>query len=352
MTAAGGDERRVRLGVVGAGRIAQVAHLPAIAKAANVELVAVSDPSPALANGVGRKYAIDPYTDTGKLFELDLDAVLIATPDRFHHPLGMAALEAGKHVLMEKPLASTGGQAQELADRASALGLKLQTGSMRRHDPGLEFARSQLPRIGRILSLNAWYRVMAALRPPTEATLFPPLVVDPEVRQAESAHKTDRERYQLATQGAHVFDGLEVFGGPSTWVSARVGHVGNDFTWHGVAGMQQSDGLISFEISTDVRGEWSEGMEIYGERGHISTRTHFPFFRRASDVAVHLEEEGISQVPHFGDTDPFKRQIESFARAVLDDVPTSPTPEEGVRAVRWIEAVAESSRNGGREVRL
>ncbi len=352
MTMAGGDDRKIRLGVVGAGRIAQVAHLPAIAKAAHVEFVAISDPSPILASGVAKKYDVEPYTDTEKLLDLDLDAVLIATPDRFHHPLGMAALNAGKHVLVEKPLASTRALAQELADRAGELGLKLQTGSMRRHDPGLAFAREQLPKIGRILSLNAWYRVMAALRPPTEATLFPALVVDPEVRQVESTFKTDRERYQLATQGAHVFDGLEVFGGPATWVSARVGHVGNDFTWHGIAGMRNSNGLISFEISTDVRGEWAEGMEIYGEFGHISTRTRFPFFRHASEVEVHIESEGVSLVPHFGDTDPFKRQVEAFARAILDDTPTDPTPEDGVRAVQWIEAVSESSRNGGREVRL
>jgi predicted dehydrogenase len=352
MTEAGSDRRKIRLGVVGAGRIAQVAHLPAIAKAANTELVAISDPSPVLANGVAARYDVEPFTDTDRLLGLDLDAVVIATPDRFHHPLGIAALEAGKHVLMEKPLASTSAEARELADVANARGLKLQTGSMRRHDPGLAFARAQLPKIGRILSLNAWYRVMAALRPPTEATLFPPLVVDAQVRQAESTFKVDRERYQLATQGAHVFDGLEVFGGPATWVSARVGHVGNDFTWHGVVGMRESDGLVSFEISTDVRGEWAEGMEIYGEYGHISTRTRFPFFRHASEVEVHIEGEGISLVPHFGDTDPFKLQVEAFARAILDDTPTDPTPEAGVRAVEWIEAVSESSRNGGKEVAL
>jgi predicted dehydrogenase len=342
----------VRLGVIGAGRIAQAAHLPAIVKAEGIELVAISDPSPSLSSGVAALYGIDGFTDTAELLVQNLDAVLIATPDRFHFPLGKEALEAGKHVLMEKPLASTSGEAQTLADLANAKGLKLQTGSMRRHDPGLAFARSHLPKIGRILSLNAWYRVMATLRPPTEATLFPSLIVDPDVRQVESTFKVDRERYQLATQGAHVFDSLAVFGGPAKWVTARVGHVGNDYTWHGIAGMRNSEGLISFEISTDVHGEWAEGMEIYGEFGHISTRTRFPFFRHASEVEVHLEGEGVSLVPHFGDTNPFKRQLESFARAIIDDTPTDPTPEEGVKAVLWIEAVAESSTNGGREVRL
>jgi predicted dehydrogenase len=352
MTERGNDTRAIRLGVVGAGRIAQAAHLPAIAKASGVALVAISDPSPTLAHGVASRYEVEPFTETEKLLEHDLDAVLIATPDRFHHPLGMLALQAGKHVLMEKPLAATSEQARELAEVASSRGLKLQTGAMRRHDPGLVFARAQVPRIGRILSINSWYRVMSSLRPPTEATLFPALVVDQEVRQVESAFKVDRERYQLATQGAHVFDGLEAFGGPGAWVSARVGRIGSDFTWHGVAGMANSEGLISFEITTDVHGEWAEGMEIHGELGHIVTRTRFPFFRHASEVEVHIEGEGVSIMPHFGDTNPFKLQVESFARAILDDTPTDPTPEAGVRAVRWIEAVAESTARGGEEVRL
>lgn len=352
MTSTTNDERSIRLGLIGAGRIAQAAHLPAIARATNVELVAISDPSRTLANGVAAKYGVEPFTDTETLLQLDLDAVIIATPDRFHHPLGLKALAAGKHVLMEKPLASTSEQAEELAARAGELGLKLQTGSMKRHDPGLEFARRHVPKIGPILSFTSWYRVMSALRPPTEATLFPPMVVDPEVRRVENTYKLDRERYQLATLGAHLFDGLTAFGGPGAWVSARVGRIGSDFTWHGIAGMTNSDGLISFEISAAVHGEWAEGMEIYGERGHISTRSPFPFFRHASEVEVHVEDEGVSLVPHFGDTDPFKRQVEAFARAILDDTPTDPTPEEGVTAVRWIEAVSESSRNGGKEVRL
>ena len=57
-------------------------------------------------------------------------------------------------------------------------------------------------------------------------------------------------------------------------------------------------------------------------------------------------------VPHFSDTDAYKLQAEAFARAVLEDLPTNPTPQEGVSAVRWIEAGAESSTHGGREVDL
>ncbi|MDR7158371.1 Gfo/Idh/MocA family oxidoreductase [Arthrobacter sp. BE255] len=346
------NTQKVRLGVIGAGRIAQAAHLPALVKAKNLELVAISDPSPALAQGVAARYGIKGFTDTEELLRHELDAVLIATPDRFHRSLGALALNAGKHVLMEKPLASTSTEAAELADLAHEKGLKLQTGAMKRHDPGIAFARQHLPRIGRILSLTSWYRVMSD-RHPIEATLFPgDLVVDPEVRRVEQQFKADRERYLLATHGAHLFDGLRFFGGPSSWVSARVGNVGEDYTWKGVADLTNSGGLISFEISTTVHGDYAEGMDVYGEHGHISIRTHFPFFKRASSVSVHIEADGTSISNHPGDTDAYKLQAEYFARAILENLPTSPDPEEGVAAVRWIEAVSESSTNDGAQVAL
>jgi predicted dehydrogenase len=342
----------VRLGVIGAGRIAQVAHMPALAKAKNIELVAISDPSETLSSGVAAKYGIKPFTRTESLLEEDVDAVLIATPDRFHHPLGMLALKAGKHVLMEKPLAATVHEAQELADLAAAAGLRLQTGAMKRHDPGLAFAKAHIDKIGPILSFISYYRVMSSLRPATEATLFPTVVVDQEVRKVENTFKAERERYLLATHGAHLFDGLTYFGGTATWVSARVGNVGDDYTWHGEAGLANSNGLVSFEISAAVHGNWAEGTDIYATYGHIKTRSHFPFFKRASDVEVHIEDDGVSVVPHFGDTDAYKLQAEHFADAILTGQSENPTPAEGVAAVRWIEAVAESSTDGGREVQL
>lgn len=355
---------RIRLGLVGAGRIAQAAHLPALRKARGIDLVAISDPSETLSSGVAGRYGIAAYTDTDALLASDIDAVLIATPDRFHHALGAAALRAGKHVLMEKPLAATSGEARDLARLAGELGLKLQTGAMKRHDPGLAYVKQQLPRIGRILSFSSWYRVMSGLRPGTEDTLFPEVVVDQEVRQVENSFKAERERYLLATHGAHLFDGLTFFGGAASWVSAHVANVGEDYTWKGVAGLVDADqqdassriapsgGLVSFEITAAVHAEWSEGMEIYGEFGHIRTRSPFPFWRKASEVEVFIEHEGVSTVPHFSDTNAYKLQAEHFARAILEDAPTSPTPGEGVAAVEWIEAVAESSTNGGRRVKL
>ncbi len=346
----------LRLGVVGCGRIAQVAHVPAVMKAAGVELTGVSDPSPALATGVAGRYGVIGYTDTAELLASGVDAVVVAVPDRLHLPLGTQALEAGKHVLVEKPAAATSAEAAQLADLAAAKGLKLQVGAMRRHDPGMAYARAATADLGRIFSLSCWYRIPARLRPPTEAALFPPLVVDEGVRAKEAEFKADREGYLLRTHGAHVFDTLRFLVGELAGVRAQVVRRDRDFSWHGTgrlsADSPDSGGLVTFEISADVHGDYAEGIEIYAERGHVSIRSYFPFFRRASSVRVFLERTAETRQPSFGACDPYQRQVEAFAHAVTCDTTTDPCGADGVAALRLIEAVATSAAIDGEEVLL
>lgn len=346
------NQTELRLGVIGAGRISQVAHLPAAAKAQRVALVAICDASASLSAQVARQYAVAGFTDVGAVLATDVDALVVATPDRSHFAIAADALAAGKHVLVEKPLADNSRDAQALAEQAAQTGLKLQVGAMKRHDPGIEYAKASLPLIGPLLSAQAWYRVMAALRPPTEATLFPVAVVDEQVRQVEASYKADRERYLLATHGAHVFDSLRYLAGDVKSVRAEVASAGRDYTWHGTGRLAGPGGLVSFEISANVHGNWSEGFDLYGERGHIAIRSHFPFFRRASSVQVYLEDQSVATVPSFGDTDPYKRQLEAFARSVLDGEATNPDGQEGAAAVRFIEAVRASAAGNGAEVTL
>lgn len=341
----------VRIGLIGAGRIAQAAHLPAAMKAEFVDLVAIADPSPFIAEGVGKHYGVTAYVDSAQLLSHDLDAVIISAPDRLHLPLARQALNAGKHVLVEKPLAQTVDECDELIDLALDSGLVLQVGSMKRHDPGIEFARESIPLIGELLSVQSWYRVMGDLRPGTEATLFPDIVMDPAVRAAETALKADRERYLLITHGAHVFDGIRYLAGDLSSISARVARSGDDFTWHGT-GPLAGGGLVSFEISANVHAEWSEGFEIYGSQGHLRVNTHFPFFRRASTVSLYLESEGRSTTPSFADTNAYERQLEAFARAIGDGSAANPDGQDGRAAVAMLAAVASSTAAGGVEVFL
>jgi predicted dehydrogenase len=338
----------VRFGVVGAGRIAQVAHLPALERAEGARLVGICDPSPVLSRGVARRYDVPGYDTLDQLLGAgDVDAVIVAVPDRLHLPLAAQALRAGAHVLVEKPLAPTVSEAEELAALADASGLHLQVGAMKRHDPGVQHAALAVrERIGPVLTASLWYRVMSALRPATEATLFPHLVVDESVRSREATFKADRSAYLLTTHGAHVLDGLRLLLGDVLAVSARHAVSGPDHTWH-VGAELASGGLAHVEITASVHGEWSEGAEIYGQRGSVRLRTHFPFTRQASDVEVFEEGRSVAERSVFADSDAYERQVEAFARSIRDGTPCTPDAADGVAAVRLIEAVGRSVADGG-----
>ena len=343
----------LNIGLIGAGRIAQAAHLPALARARGARLVALCDPSPVLSNGVARRYEVPGYTSVDALLaNPEVEAVIVAVPDRLHLPLAAQALRAGKHVLVEKPLAGTVADARQLADLATETGLQLQVGAMKRYDPGVQFAADAVrDRIGRVLSATIWYRVMSALRPPTEATLFPALIVDEAVRASEATFKADRSTYLLTTHGAHVLDGMRYLLGNPLDVSAQMAQSGKDYTWHGLANFDDG-ALAHFEISANVHAEWSEGADIYGENGYVKLRTHFPFALRASDVEVYDEASATSSRAVFPDSNAYERQIEAFADALRTGRPVSPSGEDGVAAVELIDAVAESVAHNGMRVKL
>ena len=98
-----------RIGIVGAGAIAQLAHLPVLAKMRGATLVAICDNDGPKARGLADRFGIpDVFTDIEDLLELDeLDAVVIATPNHLHEPHVLSALAAKVHVLCERPLSLT-----------------------------------------------------------------------------------------------------------------------------------------------------------------------------------------------------------------------------------------------------
>ncbi|GAC1516431.1 MAG: Gfo/Idh/MocA family oxidoreductase [Gemmatimonadaceae bacterium] len=98
-----------RVGIVGAGAIAQLAHLPVLSKMRGAQLVAVCDNDQAKARSLADRFAVpDVFTDIEDLLEFDkLDAVIIATPNHLHEPHVLSALAAKVHVLCERPLALT-----------------------------------------------------------------------------------------------------------------------------------------------------------------------------------------------------------------------------------------------------
>src|SRR5262249_5788829 len=116
--------RPLRVGVVGAGIGA--GYVAGFQKQAGVEVVAICARTPTRIMGVASKYKI-PRTYTtyeDMLVQEALDIVAVATPNHLHHSMVLAALEAGKHVLCDKPLAMSAAQAREMTDKAERTGFK------------------------------------------------------------------------------------------------------------------------------------------------------------------------------------------------------------------------------------
>ena len=142
---------RLRVGVIGCGTIAQIMHLPYLRQLSDrYEIAALCDLSPALVESVGEYYHVSRrYTDYRDLLAADLDAVIVLTAGS-HAPLALAALRAGKHALVEKPMCFTLREADELIAAAEANGRTLMVAYMKRYDPGYRYAQAALPRLGEL----------------------------------------------------------------------------------------------------------------------------------------------------------------------------------------------------------
>ncbi len=112
------------VGIVGGGGIARGAHQPGFAALPNVDIVAVADPVKGRAADFARDFDIpNAYTDYRDLLKRDdVDVVAVATPPFAHAEAAIAALEAGKHVFCEKPMAMNTAEAQAMADAAQRAG--------------------------------------------------------------------------------------------------------------------------------------------------------------------------------------------------------------------------------------
>jgi predicted dehydrogenase len=134
---------QIRVALIGTGGIALANHIPGTMRCRDAAVTALCDADPATlqraadATGITRTWT-DPLA---LIAEADIDAVIIATPNRVHYPIAMAALRAGRHVLCEKPLALTLEDAREMARAADAANVRHMTAFTYRFVPAMRYAR-------------------------------------------------------------------------------------------------------------------------------------------------------------------------------------------------------------------
>ena len=139
--------KRLRTGLVGAGLVGQAEHAFYLwEERQRFDFAALADASAAVRASLGARYGIaELHADIQGLLTCNLDAVVIAAPGPFHPDLAVAALEAGLHVLCEKPLALTPAGCDRIKAARDRSGKVLQVAYMKRHDPAYRRALDLLP---------------------------------------------------------------------------------------------------------------------------------------------------------------------------------------------------------------
>lgn len=301
---------RLKLGVLGAGHFGRF-HVLKAAAGPRVELVGLHDHDPARAAAVAAEVGVPALSATETIARAD--AVIVATPTAFHHGLARQALEAGRHVLVEKPIAATLAEADDLialaaskgaaSKGAAAKGLVLQVGHLERFSAGFATLMGGeggvAARVGRPLYMEA-VRI-APFRP---RSLDVPVVLDLMVHDIDLA---------FALFGAPLV-GVDAVGGPIASAQTDIANARLRFGNGGVATLTAS--RVSLKMERRLR--------LFGTEGYLQ----MDFLARSMHVVRKGEGAALEQLPGFGaaqeswqDHDSLEAEHAGFVAACLDGAP-------------------------------
>ncbi len=344
------DDHCVWIGVLGCGPIAQFAHFDACRKAGNTELYAICD----LADDLRERMAeihqpkVVYSNFDAMLADPKVKAVIIAIADQFHVAAALKAIEAGKHVLVEKPLGTTIESCRDLRDKVAATGVIVQVGNNRRFDPGIAFARKFIAEeMGQRIALKSWY-YDSAYRYTMTDNLQPIPFTSAKALRPEGNPKSDRRRYYLLTHGSHLVDTARFLGGPIAAVRARLLERFDSYCWF--IDVDFEDGSLGhLDLQIPIRGDFQEGFQVFGENGSVSGRVYLPWFHKSSDVECFRASDRQFHRVLGEDAYTYKLQIEAFAETILRGAPqVGATLDDGLAAVQAMVAIARSVETGAR----
>jgi predicted dehydrogenase len=355
---------QVRVGVVNTSWYADALHLPSLTSHPRATVVALCGRRREQAQELAHKFGIPSvYTDYRAMFEqAGLDAVLIAPPDDLHYPMTMDALDAGLHVLCEKPLGMNGTQARAMAEKAAAAKVKHMVFFTFRWLPHTRalFELIQDGFVGRFYHCHISY-------------------VHGGGRDGMYRWRLDAARSNgiLGDLGSHLID-------LARWYNGEIGRVSGQLaTYVSRPGADGREPMPANDAAT-LQVEFGDGAQgtihvsavahvgerglqqrivLYGEAGTLEADFAFGNFgsgREAMAIrGLRAGETTFQELPipaHiWGDVDPaqpmdvFNKQSVGdryFIDCILEDRPCSPDFEDGLRVQEVIDAAIESHQTG------
>lgn len=347
------DSRLLRLGILGCGAIAQIAHFDAAKKARNIELTAICDSADDLRERMALlhrpRFACRDYDEM--LANKEIEAVLIGVADQFHVPLAMRAIAAGKSVLVEKPLGVTVEECEELRRLVKNSKLVFQIGNNRRFDPGITIAQKFIrEEMGELLSLKAWYWDSVYRYTMTD-NLQPVPMTSAAARKPDGNPKANKRRYFILTHASHLVDTARFLGGEITALRARLLERSGAFCWY--IDVEFAQGALGhLDLTIPVRGDFEEGFQIQGAEGSVKGQVFLPWYHKSSLVECFSTKDRQYRRPIGEDAYTYKLQLENFGDSIMHGATQlGANIDDGVAAMRTMIAISRSVESG-QSVRL
>jgi len=251
-----GPGKPLKLGIIGCGKVAEERHLPALKMIPEVEVVAAADIDIDRARLLMGRFDIDcPCTDYLTLLgRPDVQAVAVLTPTLSHAEIGVAALDAGKHVFLEKPLALTLDQCDQLIAAAERSPAKIVVGFNLRWHRLVRRARAFI-QTGDLGTITAIRSVYSHYRQGEDAPVWHrKRELGGGVTINEGVHHFDLWRYLLNSEVAEIFSIRR----PSQFVEDSINIISASMT----------NGVLATAVLAFKTGPTNE-VEIYGEAGRL-----------------------------------------------------------------------------------
>ncbi len=292
----------LKAGVAGAGVMGRN-HARVIADIRDFDLTAIFDPDGVVAEGVASLYGATAFTKAEDFVAAGLDAAVVATPNRFHADLGVALLDKGIHVLVEKPIAHTVADARRLIDAAKANDRVLMVGQVERFNPAVEAAKRAIKGED-VISIQI-----------TRVGPFPPrmgevgVVVDLAVHDIDIIrHLTDSEIVEVQPQLARTRAERE----DTALLQFRL-----------------ENGVIAHITTNWVTPYKTRTLQIATKEkfvvADLMTRQVTEYFGQQPDGSY--STRGVMSWP----AEPLKKELEAFAHAILTGESPAVTGEDGLR---------------------
>jgi predicted dehydrogenase len=339
----------IRLAVIGCGNIAQHAHLPAIQRVEEVRLVAVADPYEEVAQrvaGLNGLTEADACTDAAAtLARDDVDAVALCAPTALHAELAIAALRAGKHVLVEKPMAETSQDARAMAEAAAETGKTLMIAYNHSYDVAADHVGAMVDggELGNIVYAEVFFyedrgcwsagALTSTIRAKDQKSFWPRRE-DPTLRVRDYIHNFD----------SHVLNLMRLLLGEPRGIE--------HCRWTDGAGLWAMFDYGPFRTGfKNVRlgqHRFEKGIEICGKRKRVRLELAPPLERYTPGrVEIHDIEARQTSTPCLPWRWPFEMEYRHFAACLLEGHEPKTSGRQALRDVELAEELADMAVQDG-----